>query len=76
MGRHRRFELLTVDSPSTSFNRLSVYHGYAIPPFYDSLVGKLIIHGKTTRTSSPAPGRIAVAAVSSGRRSDRIICRQ
>jgi acetyl-CoA carboxylase biotin carboxylase subunit len=25
----------------------SVYQGYAIPPFYDSLVAKLIVHGKT-----------------------------
>ncbi len=25
----------------------AVYHSYAIPPFYDSLVGKLIVHGKT-----------------------------
>jgi acetyl-CoA carboxylase biotin carboxylase subunit len=25
----------------------AVYQGYAIPPFYDSLVGKLIVHGKT-----------------------------
>ncbi len=25
----------------------AVYHGYAIPPFYDSLVGKLIVRGKT-----------------------------
>jgi acetyl-CoA carboxylase, biotin carboxylase subunit len=25
----------------------AVYHGYAIPPFYDSLAGKLIVHGKT-----------------------------
>jgi acetyl-CoA carboxylase biotin carboxylase subunit len=25
----------------------AVYEGYAIPPFYDSLVGKLIVHGKT-----------------------------
>src|SRR6202051_1426644 len=25
----------------------AVYHGYAIPPFYDSLVGKLIVHGTT-----------------------------
>jgi acetyl-CoA carboxylase biotin carboxylase subunit len=25
----------------------AVYHGYSIPPFYDSLVGKLIAHGKT-----------------------------
>ncbi len=23
-----------------------VYQGYAIPPFYDSLIGKLIVHGK------------------------------
>src|SRR5499426_3226452 len=25
----------------------AVYHGYTIPPHYDSLVGKLIVHGKT-----------------------------
>ena len=25
----------------------AVYHGYSIPPFYNSLVGKLIVHGKT-----------------------------
>jgi acetyl-CoA carboxylase biotin carboxylase subunit len=25
----------------------AVYQGYAIPPFYDSMVGKLIVHGKT-----------------------------
>jgi acetyl-CoA carboxylase biotin carboxylase subunit len=25
----------------------AVYAGYVIPPFYDSLVGKLIVHGKT-----------------------------
>jgi acetyl-CoA carboxylase biotin carboxylase subunit len=25
----------------------AVYQGYSIPPFYDSLVGKLIVHGKT-----------------------------
>jgi acetyl-CoA carboxylase, biotin carboxylase subunit len=25
----------------------AAYHGYAIPPYYDSLVGKLIVHGKT-----------------------------
>jgi acetyl-CoA carboxylase biotin carboxylase subunit len=25
----------------------SVYQGYSIPPYYDSLVGKLIVHGKT-----------------------------
>ncbi|HTV37867.1 MAG TPA: acetyl-CoA carboxylase biotin carboxylase subunit [Xanthobacteraceae bacterium] len=25
----------------------AVYHGYAIPPYYDSLLGKLIVHAKT-----------------------------
>ncbi len=25
----------------------AVYAGYTIPPFYDSLIGKLIVHGKT-----------------------------
>ena len=24
-----------------------VYQGYRIPPYYDSLIGKLIVHGKT-----------------------------
>jgi acetyl-CoA carboxylase biotin carboxylase subunit len=23
-----------------------VYHGYSIPPYYDSLIGKLIVHGR------------------------------
>ncbi len=25
----------------------AVYQGYVIPPYYDSLVGKLIVHGKS-----------------------------
>ncbi len=25
----------------------AVYQGYSIPPYYDSLVGKLVVHGKT-----------------------------
>ena len=25
----------------------AVYQGYVIPPYYDLLVGKLIVHGKT-----------------------------
>ncbi len=25
----------------------AAYSGYSIPPFYDSLVGKLIVHGKS-----------------------------
>ena len=25
----------------------AIYAGYSIPPFYDSLIGKLIVHGKT-----------------------------
>ena len=25
----------------------AVYQGYSIPPYYDSLIGKLIVHGKT-----------------------------
>ncbi len=24
-----------------------VYQGYRIPPYYDSLIGKLIVHGKS-----------------------------
>jgi acetyl-CoA carboxylase biotin carboxylase subunit len=25
----------------------AIYGGYRIPPFYDSMVGKLIVHGRT-----------------------------
>jgi acetyl-CoA carboxylase biotin carboxylase subunit len=25
----------------------AAYHGYVIPPYYDSLIGKLIVHGRT-----------------------------
>jgi acetyl-CoA carboxylase biotin carboxylase subunit len=25
----------------------ALYHGYVVPPFYDSLIAKLIIHGRT-----------------------------
>ncbi|HXY90017.1 MAG TPA: acetyl-CoA carboxylase biotin carboxylase subunit, partial [Xanthobacteraceae bacterium] len=25
----------------------AVYQGYSIPPYYDSLVGKLIVHGRS-----------------------------
>ena len=25
----------------------AVYHGYTIPPFYDSMIAKVIVHGKT-----------------------------
>ncbi len=28
-------------------HRFHVYQGYTIPPHYDSLIGKLIVHGKT-----------------------------
>jgi acetyl-CoA carboxylase biotin carboxylase subunit len=29
----------------------AIYQGYAIPPFYDSLIGKLIVSGKTRNES-------------------------
>jgi acetyl-CoA carboxylase biotin carboxylase subunit len=25
----------------------AIYSGYTIPPYYDSLIGKLIVHGRT-----------------------------
>ena len=36
----------------------AVYQGYVIPPYYDSLVGKLIVHGKTRgrMPDAAAPG--------------------
>ena len=36
-----------------------VYTGYAVPPFYDSLIGKLIAHGET-RDSALARMRTAL----------------
>ena len=39
----------------------AVYQGYVIPPYYDSLVGKLIVHGKTRArvpdAAAPGAGR-------------------
>ena len=39
----------------------AVYQGYVIPPYYDSLVGKLIVHGKTRArmpdAAAPCAGR-------------------
>lgn len=28
---------------------LALYQGYSIPPYYDSLIGKLIVHGRDRR---------------------------
>lgn len=28
-----------------------IYQGYSIPPYYDSMIGKLIVHGKDRKTS-------------------------
>jgi acetyl-CoA carboxylase biotin carboxylase subunit len=39
-----------------------LYEGYAIPPFYDSLLGKLIVHGPT-REAALAKLREAIAAM-------------
>ena len=33
----------------------SAYQGYVIPPYYDSLVGKLIVHGRTRTEALDAP---------------------
>jgi acetyl-CoA carboxylase biotin carboxylase subunit len=32
----------------------ALYSGYAVPPHYDSLVAKLVVHGATRRRRSPA----------------------
>ena len=29
----------------------AVYQGYTIPPYYDSLIGKLIVYGRTRRNA-------------------------
>ena len=33
-----------------------LYGGYEVPPYYDSLLGKLIVWGPTGRPRSPAAG--------------------
>jgi acetyl-CoA carboxylase, biotin carboxylase subunit len=38
-------ELVEPDGPGTRFDHM-LYRGYAIPPFYDSLLGKLIVWGE------------------------------
>ncbi|MCA1242088.1 acetyl-CoA carboxylase biotin carboxylase subunit [Stappia stellulata] len=38
-------ELLTPDGPGVRFDHM-LYPGYAVPPFYDSLLGKLIVWGE------------------------------
>ena len=37
-----------------------VYQGYRIPPYYDSLIGKLIVHGKTPQRMPDAAAARAV----------------
>jgi acetyl-CoA carboxylase biotin carboxylase subunit len=32
--------------------RFRVYDGYTIPPYYDSLIGKLIVHGRNRATNA------------------------
>ena len=41
-------KVVTLNLPSGFGVRVdtSVYQGYSIPPFYDSMVGKLIVHGR------------------------------
>jgi len=34
-----------------------VYSGYKIPPYYDSLIGKLIVHGRNSRRMHDAAWR-------------------
>ena len=48
-SRPRRDELPTFIPPEAwAFGSISAaYQGYVIPPFYDSLVGKLVVHGRT-----------------------------
>ena len=48
-GRKRAGKILHYHTPGGLGVRVdsAVYQGYTIPPYYDSLVGKLIVHGKT-----------------------------
>ena len=39
-----------------------VYAGYTVPPYYDSMIGKLIVHGKT-REEALARMRVALSEV-------------
>ena len=50
-----------------------VYQGYRIPPYYDSLIGKLIVHGKTAQRVPDAAA--ARAGRSSSSTASRRPCR-
>ncbi len=39
-------DMVVPDGPGVRFDHM-LYSGYQVPPFYDSLLGKLIVHGET-----------------------------
>ena len=43
-----------------------LYAGYEVPPFYDSLLGKLIVWGPTARRRSPGRGSPSTSWSSTG----------
>jgi acetyl-CoA carboxylase, biotin carboxylase subunit len=55
-SRRRRERSSTFHPPGGPGVRVDthVYAGYRVPPFYDSLLGKLIVHASTARRRSPA----------------------
>ncbi len=54
-------ELVVPEGPDIRFDT-GVYAGYTVPPFYDSLVGKLIVHADT-REAALRQMRVALAGL-------------
>ena len=49
-------DLATAGGPGVRFDHM-LYPNYAVPPFYDSLIGKLIVHGETREAALARLGR-------------------
>ena len=45
-------QLVVPDADGVRFDTM-LYEGYGVPPFYDSLLGKLVVHGADRATASP-----------------------
>ena len=44
----------------------AIYQGYVIPPYYDSLIGKLIIHAENTQAALNRLERALVELIADG----------
>ena len=52
----------------------AVYPGYSIPPFYDSMVAKLIVHGKHVKRQLQNEARLVNLSLKAYIQQSRSIC--